>query len=195
MSCGLTIQAVGYCWGANDYGRLGDGGTPEEGRESASPVAIVGDLRFATLYPGATHTCGITLDARAFCWGWNRYGQLGNGSHSHSSVPIEVAGDQRWLMLALGELHTCGLTDTRLLYCWGNNARGQLGNGRVADESAPQLVAGTYKFVAITASSGAHTCALTQEGSGFCWGRGDHGQLGTGIMSDSRVPTAVVHER
>ena len=193
-SCALTSGGEAYCWGVNDYGRLGDGRTPEPGPESATPVRVVGGHRFASLTTNGAHVCGITLDARAFCWGWNRYGQLGDGTNAHSSSPVLVGGDLRWASLSSGEFHTCGLTTSGAAYCWGSNENGQFGTGATGTTSVPQLIApaGTYVEVAAGAR---HTCGRTAAATVFCWGRGDFGQLGHGLMRDELRPVQVTSHK
>lgn len=193
-SCALTTEGDAYCWGVNDDGRLGDGKTPEPGPESATPVRVVGGHRFSSLTMGDTHTCGITLDARAFCWGWNRYGQLGDDTHNSRSSPVLVQGDRQWSSLAAGEFHTCGLTTDGALYCWGSNESGQFGTGATGTASMPQLIAPAGKYVEI-AAGGRHTCGRTEAGTAFCWGRGDFGQLGHGFMRNELLPVEVTGSR
>jgi alpha-tubulin suppressor-like RCC1 family protein len=193
-SCGLTSDGTAYCWGVNDYGRLGDGEPPEPGKEAATPSLVVGGHRFSSLSMGGAHVCALTSDARAYCWGWNQYGQLGNGTTTHSSSPVAVSGGHRWRLLTSGEFHTCGLTSDSTLYCWGHNARGQFGNGTKTDASSPQLIAASGTYVSVTAGT-LHTCGLTAVGTAFCWGRGDFGQLGNGAFADSPRPTQVASYR
>src|SRR4051794_10448975 len=78
-ACGVTTGNRAYCWGVNDYGRLGDGTTSER----HTPVAVVGGLPFRQISAGVNHTCGVTTDFRAFCWGWNSGGQLGDGTRTN----------------------------------------------------------------------------------------------------------------
>jgi len=90
-TCGLTTAGAAYCWGDGSYGGLGNG---TEGF-SATPVAVVGGLTFASVTTGGDgFACGLTTSGTAYCWGFNRYGQLGDGSTSNSSVPVKVAGQQ-----------------------------------------------------------------------------------------------------
>lgn len=189
-SCALTGQGNAYCWGVNDYGRLGDGKPPEAGKELATPSLVVGGHLFSSLSMGGAHVCGLTFDASAYCWGWNRYGQLGNGSTDHSSTPVAVGGSLRWRLITSGEFHSCGLTQDSALYCWGNNTYGQFGNGSISDASSPQLIAAPGTYVHVTAG-GRHTCGVTVVASAFCWGYGEFGQLGNGRFADNPRPTQV----
>jgi alpha-tubulin suppressor-like RCC1 family protein len=56
-----------------------------------TPVAVAGELAFASLKAGELSTCGVTSDGAAWCWGDNEYGQLGDGSFASSNVPVKVA--------------------------------------------------------------------------------------------------------
>ena len=84
----------------------------------------------------------------------------------------------------------CALTTTGSAYCWGDNFYGQLGNGAFGngtDQSIPTAVSGGHTFTSITAGR-RHTCALTADGVGYCWGENVFGQLGTGSATSTPVP-------
>lgn len=102
-TCGIASGGVAYCWGLNGVGELGDNST----HDSATPMAVAGGLRFSLLSAAGwyfldepldvltDHTCGITTDQVAYCWGSNDTGQLGNGMRgTNSSVPVKVAGQR-----------------------------------------------------------------------------------------------------
>ncbi len=190
MSCGITPEGDAYCWGINDYGILGDGQPPEPGPETATPSLVVGGHRFASVALGGDHMCGITQDARAYCWGWNAYGQLGDSSTESSSSPALVSGDLRWASVSVGYAHSCGLTTSGSVYCWGNNERGQFGTGVTGNSYSPEMIAGPGTYVTVIAG-GNHTCGLTDAGTAFCWGQGNYGQLGDGVFRDRLRPTQV----
>jgi alpha-tubulin suppressor-like RCC1 family protein len=78
-----------YCWGDNSSGQLGNGTMTN----SATPVAVVGNLGFVTVSTGGGHTCGNSgILGGTYCWGDNTFGQLGNSWTTSSSIPINVAG-------------------------------------------------------------------------------------------------------
>jgi alpha-tubulin suppressor-like RCC1 family protein len=89
-TCGETTNNLAYCWGNNAFGQLGNGGPA--GTDQLKPVAVAGGLQFGQVSAGADHTCGKTLAAVAYCWGYNFFGQLGDGDRAESLVPIPVAG-------------------------------------------------------------------------------------------------------
>src|SRR5687767_12398891 len=81
---------------------------------------------FAAVAAGVLHTCAVTTTGRLYCWGWNRDGQLGDGSTSDRAVPVLVDASLTFVMASGGGAHTCGVTSTTA-YCWGFNLSGQLG--------------------------------------------------------------------
>jgi alpha-tubulin suppressor-like RCC1 family protein len=198
-TCGVTTEGLAYCWGSNARGQLGIGTTSPStcfGNESeipcsTRPVAVVGGLRFRNVSAGWQHTCGVAPDNRAYCWGYNAYGQLGDRTTTNSPTPRAVAGGRRFLSVSAGVHHTCGITTENRAYCWGWNAYGQLGDStEVAMRLGPVLVTGGRRYQQLDAG-GYHTCATTIYYRAFCWGRGDGGQLGTGKASSSSWPRRV----
>jgi hypothetical protein len=89
-TCGVTTSGAAHCWGFNDYGQLGNGAADR--LPHTNPVAVAGALAFAEVSAGSGHTCGVTTGGAAYCWGWNSYGQLGNGAMANSATPVVVTG-------------------------------------------------------------------------------------------------------
>jgi alpha-tubulin suppressor-like RCC1 family protein len=122
-TCGVTTGGVGYCWGLNYWGQLGDGTTTDR----TTPVAVAGGLSFAALSAGWGTTCGVTTAGVAYCWGDNSSGGLGNGGTSDRLTPTAVVGGLSFASVSAGGSHTCGVTTGAVGYCWGLNREGQLG--------------------------------------------------------------------
>ena len=144
------------------------------------PVPVAGGLTFETLAGGGAHTCGLTSDGTAYCWGNNAQGQLGDDSSTSQSAPVQVAGGLKFVSIDAGAAHTCAVTSAGEAYCWGRNDRGQLGDGTTTRSAAPVAVTGSLNFqlVAAGGSSIGHTCGLTDLGAAYCWGDNAGGQLG-----------------
>jgi alpha-tubulin suppressor-like RCC1 family protein len=203
-TCALTPSGAAYCWGRGESGQLGipaptttcptDAG-PRPCRKV--PVPVGGGLTFVQLAGGGDHTCGLTSDGTAYCWGNNRSGQLGEGPTDFRDSPAPVATELRFTSIDAGARHTCGLTGDGTAYCWGNNNVGQLGDETTTNSSVPVAVTGGHSFQLIVAggfSPGAgdaygHTCALTMSGDAYCWGDDESGQLGTGVPDLDVHPT------
>ena len=178
-ACDIASGGIVWCWGLNGAeGRLG---SPVLGETSISnvPMKLAGDLRFAQLSTYGRHTCGITLDGKAYCWGYNGWGALGSGSNAgQSATPMTVSGNLSFRAISAGADHTCGVTTDNRAYCWGNNDWRQLGTGTVFS-GTPVLVSNTLSFAKVTAGTG-FTCGITTGGATYCWGANSIGQVGDG---------------
>lgn len=189
-TCGLTGPGIALCWGSNLSGELGTGETTTYDGE---PVSVGYNLTFDSLSAGVAHTCGVTTTGKAYCWGSNEYGQLGNGdsSHSNSYLPVAVVGGLVFSKLVAGFSHSCGVTNTGLAYCWGNNEFGELGDQTNNGTMSPTKVSGNYFFTFLSAGHD-HTCGVTNTADTFCWGSNYSGQLGIGTTSEfENRPTLV----
>ncbi len=124
---------------------------------------------FVTVSAGMYHTCALTPNGKAFCWGRNLYGALGDGTSTTRATPVPVAIDVAFTTIAAGKDYTCGLRANGGAYCWGANFAGQLGDGSTAHRYTPVPVYGGLTLRHISAGE-AHTCGITTGGEAFCWG-------------------------
>jgi alpha-tubulin suppressor-like RCC1 family protein len=193
-TCAVTTEGLAYCWGTNGRGELGNG---EESQDSCGnpcetrPVAVAGGLHFLHVSAGGSFTCGITDDFKAYCWGTNGAGQLGDGSQTLSRVPVLVNGGHQFRQIRAGQGHACAITrTTQVAYCWGGNSTGQLGDGSKADRLTPTAVAGGLSWHQLTGGV-FHTCGVTTANKAYCWGNNGVGNLGDGTKTQRLRPTAV----
>ena len=191
-TCALATTGQAYCWGWNQYGQLGNNLTTG----SRIPVAVQmpAGVSFQSIAAGSTHTCALTTEGKAYCWGLNNQGQLGNNSTTISRIPaaVQMPAGVSFQYITAGDEHTCALATTGHAYCWGANGYGQLGNNSTTDSLTPaavQMPAGV-SFQSIAAGY-YHTCALTTTGKAYCWGMNSQGRLGNNSTADSRIPVAV----
>jgi alpha-tubulin suppressor-like RCC1 family protein len=194
-TCGVTTANVGYCWGFNLTGQLGDGTTIDRLR----PVKVVGGHRFTQVIAAGSISCGLNTEEEAYCWGGNAIGQIGDGTTMNRLTPVAVVGGHHFLQLSTGGgngTHTCGVTLSNLAYCWGFNNAGQLGDGTFINRGSPVLVVGGHRFRQVSAGTGlggdSHTCGVTLANVGYCWGSADDGQLGDGTTAGFRPKPVLV---
>ncbi len=189
-TCGVTTDGTTYCWGRNEDGQLGNDDVDLLSR--ATPDLVAGGLIFESVDAGLTHSCGLTTDGTAYCWGGNLNGELGIGSAdaAHHTTPEAVSGGLALASVSTHFVHNCGVGTDGVTYCWGGNFGGQLGNGTTIDATAPVAVSGALSFALVSAGR-LYTCALTTEGTGYCWGGNGDGKLGNGSLADISVPGAV----
>ncbi|MDX2122641.1 MAG: hypothetical protein SF070_16480 [Gemmatimonadota bacterium] len=159
LTCGVTFSAAALCWGHNLYGELGQGTT---GPSQGTPAPVLGGLNVAEVEVGRFHACARTADGRAFCWGDNSFGALGDSSTASSSVPVPVAGGHQWLGVSAGIWFTCGITSTTQTMCWGAWPGG--------DSSIPDTVTVGVGLSRIAASdTWGSACGIGTDQGTYCW--------------------------
>ncbi len=187
-SCAITSAGGVKCWGNNNYGQLGDGSY----NQSNIPVAVYGlDHGIKEVAAGYGHSCALTVAGAVKCWGYNVYGQLGDGTTTNQLIPTDVSGLSSGVVaIAAGFYQSCALTTAGTVKCWGSNGQSQLGNGSTIGSSTPVTVSGLSGVAAI-ALGGYHSCAVTTAGAVMCWGYNASGQLGDGTVVTRSTPVAV----
>jgi hypothetical protein len=149
-ACGVLPDAAVQCW----------------------PISGVAETRLSgsiaiSLAASALHFCAISVAGTVQCWGYNAYGQLGDGTTTTSRVPVEVIGLAGVTSLGTGLRHTCAVIQGSVR-CWGNGESGELGSD-IESAFEPTLVPGLSDVFAL-AGGVFHSCALKTEGSVYCWG-------------------------
>ena len=143
-TCGVATGGVAYCWGANTDGQLGIAAAPDTCSSfnptsfpcALAPQQVATGYSFRSVTPGRLHTCGLTGDGHAACWGRNTEGQLGDGTTTSRSTPAYAAIPGTASVVSPGDLFTCAAVPDNNIYCWGSNARGELGIGTTPGSSA-----------------------------------------------------------
>jgi uncharacterized protein YjdB len=183
-ACDIASGGIVWCWGRNGTQlRIGQP-TAGDLTFSSSPVRLNTDVRFAQISTFGSTTCGVSREGRAYCWGYNGWGNLGNGTSSApSATPVAVAGGLTFKSVSLGAQHNCGVTTDNRVYCWGFNQSSEFGNNTTASSNVPVPSANGMSFASVSGGNDV-TCGVTTAGAGWCWGHNGAGQLG-----DGKTPT------
>ncbi len=162
-------------------------------RDGETPINLLaGSSDAVAITTGGDYTCALLSTGGVMCWGWNLFGQLGNGTTTDPLAPVEVLGLTNGVAaIAAGGYHTCALTTAGGVKCWGDNDVGQLGDGSPMNCHMPVDVSGLSSGMTAVAAGGWHTCALTAAGGVKCWGWNIYGQLGDGTTTDRLTPVDV----
>ena len=206
----LKSDGTVWTWGANFNGKLGLGETND--LRALTPVEVhgpgnVGYLNtVAAVMGGEIHNVALKSDGTVWCWGWNAFGQLGNGTTNDSWVPVQAgltAAPPLTNVVKLGGRPYFTLAEKAdgTIWAWGMNQFGQMGNGTVTPpgtppNSVPVKVSNSQPGGPIN-SAAQITCgyqfgaALTTNGTVWVWGTGTHGEQGTGATTANYIPVQV----
>ncbi len=141
---------------------------------------------WATVDVGRYFACATKSDGTAWCWGWNEFGQLGDGTTTNRSAPVQVGTDNDWASVSAGSQQACGLKTDGSAWCWGRNDFGAAGIGTSYYESStPRPVLGEHQWASLVTGN-ARTCGVDIDGAGWCWGHNFDGGLGIGVDDGGR---------
>lgn len=198
--CVIASDNKPYCWGSNSYGALGAAGTTL----SYLPIAVdttgvLANKTIVSLSTETNHVCALDSDGKAYCWGNNGSGRLGNNSTTNSSVPVAVytggaLANKVIKKIEASPSRACVITSDGMAYCWG--AGTALGSGSSAASSVPVPVVSSGvlsgKTILTMTGRGSVECAIASDRLAYCWGANGVGQLGNGGTTTSYTPVAVI---
>ncbi len=200
----LKSDGTVWDWGFNLHGQLGNGtiGTNNDtdlpGRVlGIGGVGYLGSL--SAIIGGESHNMALSSDGTVDTWGWNFFGQLGDGSTnwgystSYSLSAVKVYGLSSVAFLGGRGYHNLAVKTNGTIWAWGDNQSGQLGNGGFypGGTNVPVQVIGLTNPIAVS-GGGFHSMALMSNGTVWTWGDNSYGQLGDGTTNNRSSPVQVV---
>ena len=194
-SNGLRADGTIWSWGKNEFSQLGDGTTVSR----SSPVSLIGGITDWVYLAGGGYT-GHAIRANGTLWSWGRNStsQLGDGTNTNKSSPVSVVGGfTDWIQVTAsasgaGRAFTVALRGNGTLWSWGTNQDGVLGHGAGGVETAsPKSVVGGFTDWTKVGTGRYHTVALRSNGTIWCWGRNEYGQLGENGVVGARTSSPV----
>ena len=189
-------------WGDNQKGQLGNYGSGKTGPGVwVNTTGVLAGKSIIDVSMGAAHALALCSDGTLAAWGYNYYGQLGDGTTYDNALPVLVKSNgvlagRTVIKIACGEYHSLALCSDGTLVAWGTNQSAQFGNGTTFSSSTPVAVdrSGVLagKSVVAIAAAQYHNLVLCSDGSMAAWGGNTGGKLGDGTTNASLVPVSVV---
>jgi alpha-tubulin suppressor-like RCC1 family protein len=139
------------------------------------------------------------IDGTLWTWGYNQFGQLGNGEpvgtypSGRVSSPVQVGALTTWLSIAAGYSHSLAIKTDGTLWSWGGNygtGMGQLGLGDTAFRSSPVQIGALTTWLSI-AAGGYSSMTIKTDGTLWSWGSNSYGQLGQGNTTNRSSPVQI----
>jgi alpha-tubulin suppressor-like RCC1 family protein len=209
MTCAIASNDNAYCWGYNYQGNLG--ANYNSPTSSNVPVAVytAGALSGKTIKSIATsssygfQSCAIASDNKAYCWGANGSGELGDNTIVNKYAPVAVntsVMSGTVTAITVGDSHTCAISNG-IDYCWGlndpnsNQTYGYVGVNTTADHYTTPIAVYTggvmngQTIIAVSAGK-QQTCAASSTAA-YCWGLDWDGELGNNAVTNTIAPVAV----
>ena len=205
----LAIDKNGrvWAWGSNGNGQLGDNTTTSR----LTPVSVLGAVKtFCQIAAGSLHCLAIDKNGRAWAWGSNSNGQLGDNSTTQRLTPVSVLGAVKTFcqivagfgpnVLSSGSVSSLAIDKNGRVWAWGSNSNGQLGDNTTTNRLTPVSVLGAVKtFCKITtigfpndfAIQRSYSLAIDKNGRAWAWGSNTSGVLGDGTITQRLTPVSV----
>jgi alpha-tubulin suppressor-like RCC1 family protein len=136
-SLALKNDGTVWSWGLNSSGQLGDGSSSKR----LTPVQVSGGLNnVKAISAGDAYSIALRNDGTAMSWGFNGYGQLGNGNEIGRTTPILVNAFTNGMEINAGDEHNIAIKNDGNFWAWGNNLFRRLGDGTTTSRNEPVKV-------------------------------------------------------
>ncbi len=202
-SLAMCPDGTVWSWGWNYYDQLGHGTISQ----STVPVEVNGlsGAGIISISGGNSHSLALTNNGTVWAWGWNNYGQLGDGTSGGNGcscignpncchqLAAQVGGLADIISVAAGMFNSLALRNDGTVWAWGHGLYGQLGNGTTADEHAPVQVSPVFGgSITAIAEGSYHALALKNDSTVWAWGKNYNGEIGDGTNIQRNTPVQVI---
>jgi len=204
FSAALTSNGRLFLWGDNFDGQLGIGSATDSyvPVEITNQFELIGEETIIKIDLGLHHCLALTSNDRIFAWGYNFYGQLGDGTMINKNIPTDITSsfsfneNEKVKDVSLGAYYSTVLTTDGRIFTWGTNMYGQLGDGTNIDKHTPVDITSNFVLteneeIIQISMNGYVSSAITSEGRIFTWGWNIFGQLGDNTFVNKNVPTEI----
>jgi gliding motility-associated-like protein len=186
-----------YTWNGTTYNTSGTytktGFINSAGCDSSATLILtitVANPCWKMISAAGLYTAAIKQDSTLWAWGYNNFGQLGDGTNIDKNIPTQIGIANNWASINAGGFQTIAIKTDGTLWAWGINDYGQLGDGTNIDKNIPTQIGTNNNWANISAGAG-HTVAIKQDGTLWAWGENNFGQLGDGTNIDKNIPTKI----
>lgn len=177
----LKNDSTVWTWGSNADGELGNGSVAGF---SNIPVQVGSLTSVVSIARGIQNACALRSDGTVWNWGYNGYGELGNGTvNGFNNIPVQVSGLTGITAIAGGAYHSLALKKDGTVWAWGYNGSGELGNGNNTNTLVPVQVSGLTGVTAI-ACGNSFSIVIRNDSTVWTWGSNLEGELGNGVSNN-----------
>ena len=176
-TCAVLADGSVRCWGHGGNGQMGNGTTTGN---NYIPVPVSNITNAVSIDVGSYFSCALLADGTIACWGNGGNGRLRSGMTGNQLLPVSVSTITDAQQITTGDRHACAVLSDRSVSCWGYASSGQLGDGVSINSQLYPVEVAYLDGVHSVSAGGEHSCAVLQNGTVKCWGRGNYGQMGNG---------------
>jgi alpha-tubulin suppressor-like RCC1 family protein len=187
-SLALRRDGTVWAWGYNIFGQLGLG---SDQMYQLTPVQVPGLTDVVAITAVDYHSLALRRDGTVWAWGYNIFGQLGDGTYEHRFSPVQVQGLTDIVTLETGFSHALAVRRDGTVWAWGNNWDGQLGDGTQWNDRATAVQVLRLTDVVDIAAGTTYSLALRRDGTVWGWGLNGAGELGNGTYDTWITPVQV----
>jgi hypothetical protein len=175
----LALRSDGTVW-ASGYGELGSVGDGTTAAYHTTPIQVPGLTDVVAIRAVGYTSFALKSDGTVWAWGYNVFGQVGDGSGVQRNSPVQVTGLTNIRAIAASYYNGYAIRSNGECYAWGRGDLGGIGNGSPVDRYSPVLITGLTNPRKIESGDAGWAMALMQDGTLLAWGANTNKVLNTG---------------